>query len=486
MQVNKESKRVKIVSTIGPVSRSFEMLEKLFLAGVNVFRLNFSHSNYEEHTESYNNIRAVSKKYGVPLSILADMQGPKLRVGKFKNKKEFLELEQKFILDLNEELGDTTRVCLPHPEIFEALKEGDSLLIDDGKIRLQVEQCGANYAETIVKAAGYISDKKGVNFPSGILKLSPLTEKDLKDLDFALNLGVDYIGLSFVQLSPDVEQARELIKGRAKIISKIEKPSAVENITSIIEASDGIMVARGDLGVEIPTEEVPVVQKMIIRECRRQSKPVIVATQMLDSMTNAPIPTRAEASDVANAVYDGTDAVMLSGETTVGEFPVETVNVMANIISSVENDPLYWDVLKTSYDHIIKSYLEKNPKEKHVSIGRAISIAAKEIADAVDAKVIVAFSFQGTTAHRISHQRPRAKILCITDNPVLYNQLNLGWGITPLLVETVSSFSEIADLASSWLKTNNWVKIGEKFLVVAGVPVGLGGITNSIRVLEME
>lgn len=483
---NNDFRRVKIVSSIGPVSRSLEMIESLFLAGVNVFRLNFSHAKYDEHKESYDNIRAVSKKYNKPVAILADMQGPKLRVAKFENGKAQLEVGQKFILDSKDELGTNLRVKLPHPEIFASLKEGDQLLVDDGRLRLQVEKFGSDFAETKVMVGGQISDSKGVNYPSGVLKLSILPPKDLKDLEFALSLGVDYIGLSFVQLPSDVEFARGLIKGRAKIISKIEKPSAVEHIVEIIKVSDGIMVARGDLGVEIPTQDVPVAQKRIIRECRRQSKPVIVATQMMDSMTTAPIPTRAEASDVANAVYDGADAVMLSGETTVGLYPVETVATMSNIIRAVESDPLYWDVLDTSYRHILNTYLEKNPQDKLLTVGRSIVTNAKQIAKDIDAKVIVAFTSTGTTAARISHQRPNAKILAITDNPDLYPQLCLNWGVSPLLVDKVSTFSEIVDLATEWLKKNNWVQSADKVVVIAGVPVNVGGITNSIRIVEIE
>ena len=490
MQDNKQNmqnfRRVKIVSTLGPATKSFEMIEKLYHAGVNVFRLNFSHGSHDDHKETYNNIRAVSTKYNVPLAVLADMEGPKLRVGKFANGSEELIAGQSFRLDLNTELGSISRANLPHPQIFESLKKGDALLVDDGKIMLQVEKFGSDFAETTVVVGGTISNFKGVNFPSGILKLSPLTEKDLKDLDFSLSLGVDFIGLSFVQLPSNIEQAREIIKGRAKIISKIEKPSAIQHISEIINLSDGIMVARGDLGVEIPTEQVPVVQKMIIRECRRQSTPVIVATQMLDSMTFSPVPTRAEASDVANAVYDGTDAVMLSGETTVGKYPIETVATMSNIISQVEADPLYWDMLEMSFIDIAKNYESRNPDKKLLTTGRAIAMATKNIAETVDAKVIVAFSTHGTTVNRISHQRPTARILSITTNPNLYAQMCLNWGVTPFLVKDVATFTEIVEISSSWLKQKGWVKSKDKIIVVAGIPVNIGGITNSLRVIEIE
>ncbi len=487
MEKDNNLKRVKIVSTLGPATRDIEMIEKLYLEGVNVFRLNFSHGAYEEQKYGYDNVRAIANKYNVSLAVLADMQGPKLRVGKFKEDKVELICNQKFRLDLKDELGDNTRVKLPHPQIFEAVKEGDSLLVDDGKIRLEVESFDKDFIETKVVVGGTISNAKGVNFPSGVLKLSSLTEKDIKDLEFALSIGVDYIGLSFVQLPSDVEYARGLIKGRAKIISKIEKPSAIEHIEEIVRVSDAIMVARGDLGVEIPTEKVPVMQKLIITECRRQSKPVIVATQMLDSMTYAPIPTRAEASDVANAVYDGADAVMLSGETTVGLYPVETVRTMSNIIKCVEADSLYWEKLEISNESIIKPCLDKSQKENYMTIGRSVSIVAKQLSEVLEAKVVVAFSSSGVTANRISHQKPKAKMLTITDNPILYNQLALSWGMeTVLSSEKITSFSEIVEVATSWLQENKWVSKSDKIVVVAGVPVTVGGITNTIRVVEIE
>ena len=478
---NKLDRRVKIVSTIGPASRSVEVLERLILAGVNLFRLNFSHSEYYEHEEAYHHIRSLSKKLNKPIAILADMQGPKLRVGKFKNDKALLKAGQKFILDLNEELGNDKRVMLPHKEIFDALKGNDVLLVDDGKIRLEVENFGHDYAETKVIVGGYISNFKGVNFPSGILKLSPLTPKDLKDLDFALSLGVDFIGLSFVQLPGDIEQARDIIKGRAKIISKIEKPVALEHISDIIRLSDGIMVARGDLGVEIPVEKVPVVQKQIIRECRKLTRPVIVATQMLDSMTNLPVPTRAEASDVANAVFDGADAVMLSGETAIGLYPEETVKTMVSIIKNVEADRNYWDIIQRSYSEISKDVFV----DGSTRVGMSISSVAHEVSKLVGAKVIIAYSYNGTTINRISHQKPKANILGVTDNVDLLNQACLNWGVLSVYIEKARSFSEVADFATGWLEENGWVKKGDKIVMVASVPINEGGPCNSMRVIEI-
>lgn len=474
-------RKVKIVATVGPVSNSFEMLESLFLAGVNVFRLNFSHSTSEQHQDVYYNIRAISQKHSSPIGILADLQGPKLRVGKFINGSEKLVKGQSFVFDLDDTPGDNLRVNLPHQQIFDAVTEGDNLLIDDGRIKVQVKRCTKDVIETEVIVGGTVSNFKGVNFPSGVLKISSLTEKDLKDLQFALSLGVDYVALSFVQLASDIETAKDIIKGKAKIIAKIEKPSAVEHIEEIIKVSDGIMVARGDLGVEMPVEKVPRIQKNIIKLCRKHSKPVIVATQMLDSMTYAPVPTRAEASDVANAVYDGADAVMLSGETTVGEYPLEVVTTMSNIIECVESDDFYWQKFNVDYNELMKIN-----NSQDMTIGRSVSNAAKMMSDQLGVRVIVAFSFGGTTAARISQKRPESNILVITSNNSLYNQLTLFWGIRVVLVNELTSLTDIIDHGMYWLKEAGWVKVKDKIIVVGGVPLSIGGITNTIRVVEIE
>ncbi|MGV3279112.1 pyruvate kinase [Rickettsiales bacterium LUAb2] len=470
------SRRVKIVATVGPAIKPIEKLEEMFLAGVNVFRLNFSHGEHEEHAQTYNNIRKIQAKYNAPIAILADMQGPKLRVGKFKEDKATLVSGQSFRLDLNPDLGDNKRVNLPHPQIFEALSKNAELLVDDGKIRFKVDNYGKDYAEVTVVVGGVISNFKGVNFPSGVLKLSPLTEKDLRDLEFSLSLGVDYIGLSFVQLPEDLLQAREIIKDRAKIISKIEKPSAVLNIDKIIQYSDAIMVARGDLGVEIPTESVPTIQKRIIKLSRQYSKPVIVATQMLDSMVSSPMPTRAEASDVANAVYDGADAVMLSAETTVGQYPVESVKVMSNIIHNVEADEAYWIRLKNDYPTL----------NFPMDISEAVSLSAGNISNIVSAKVIVAFTTHGTTVDRVCRERVKAPCLAITTSKSLYYQMNLNWGVKPMLIDKVSVLSEVITIAKDWLIKEKYVTKGDKIVIVAGSPVGVAGLTNNIRVVEVE
>lgn len=477
--MNKNNKlidrRVKIVATIGPSSRTFEKLEELFLAGANVFRLNFSHSTHEEHEETFNNIKKVESKYEYPIAILADMQGPKLRVGKFANDKVVLESGQKFRFDLNKKPGDNCRVELPHPEIFQSLTKSSELLIDDGHLRLRVDNFGKDFAEATVIVGGEVSNFKGVNFPSGILKLASLTPKDLKDLEFALNLGVDYIGLSFVQVPENLLQAREIIKNRAKIISKIEKPAAVENIEGIVRNSDAIMVARGDLGVEMPTETVPIIQKQVVRLCRQLGKPVIIATQMLDSMIKNPIPTRAEASDVANAVYDGADAVMLSGETTVGKYPTEAVKVMDRIIKKVEEDHSYWERLDNDYPEF----------ELPFNVSEATSTSVGHISYIANAKYIVAFTTHGTTVNRICRERSKSMCLGVTSSQNIYHHMCLNWGVKPLLVSPIKAFSEVVTLAKEWLVKHNYVEKGDKVIIVAGSPVGVAGITNTIRVIEI-
>src|SRR5213595_3343078 len=334
-------RHAKIVATLGPASASTEMIRLLFLAGVDVFRLNFSHGTHEQHRERLAQIRAVEQEVERPIGVLADIQGPKLRVGTFAAGPVMLKVGSSFRLDLIDEPGDVMRAYLPHPEIFAALKPGANLLLDDGKLRLQVKKSGRDFAETEVVVGGALSERKGVNVPDVVLPLSALTQKDRRDLEFALDLGVEWLALSFVQRPQDLDEARALTRGRAGIMTKLEKPSAVEALDAIVEKSDAVMVARGDLGVELPAEKVPAIQRRAVRACRRQGKPVIVATQMLESMISSPVPTRAEASDVATAIYHGADAVMLSAESASGKFPVEAVSIMDRILVEVDADPHY-------------------------------------------------------------------------------------------------------------------------------------------------
>ncbi|MFV0431003.1 MAG: pyruvate kinase [Alphaproteobacteria bacterium] len=467
-------RKVKIIATLGPETESLEDIERLFLAGTDVFRLNFSHADHETHKGRYDNIRKVEEKYQQPIAILADLQGPKLRVGTFANEKELLKEGETFRLDLVDKPGDATRAYLPHPQIFEAMEKGTELLVDDGKVKLVVTDFGKDWADTRVEVGGFISDRKGVNVPNAVLKISALTEKDRKDLDFALSLGVDWIALSFVQRAEDVAEAREIIGDRAWIISKLEKPSAIENLHAIVELTDACMVARGDLGVEIPAEQVPAIQKRVIRACRKAGKPVVVATQMLDSMINTPTPTRAEASDVANAVYDGADAVMLSGETTIGKYPFITVEMMSKIIKQVESDP-YYEKLARLLD-----------QEAETTIGDAVAAASTRISHILGSRAIVSFTDTGSTTLRVARERPRTRIVSASTRLETARRLNLVWGVTPVTCELVDSFSAIVEQGLDITKEKDITVKGDKIVVVAGVPIGTPGSTNSLRIVEVE
>ncbi len=472
MQLNR---KVKIVSTIGPRTSNLESIESLMLAGVNVFRLNFSHGEHETHKQNLEFIRSLQKKYNSSVAIVADLQGPKLRVGRFKDDGVMLQKGQKFILDDKDELGDETRVKLPHPELFASMKVGDHLLVDDGKIKLRVEAIDGFKATTEVVVAGKISNSKGVNYPDGVLDIDSLTPKDLRDLEFALSINVDYVALSFVQRAADVVKAKEIVNKRAKIISKLEKPSVVDELEAIIQESDAIMIARGDLGVELPPQQVPVLQKRIINVSRRLAKPVIVATQMLESMISSPVATRAEASDVANAVYDGADAIMLSAETAVGQYPIEAVTTMVSIIRSVEKDEYY-------RDNLINTYSENNES----SASSAISYSAAKIALKSHAKALVCFTSLGTTAERIARERKDVRIFAFTPEDRVYNQLSLVWGVQPLKAPVeLESFSLMIDKAKSYLLERKVVEKGDTIVIVAGIPLAQHGLTNTIRIVEV-
>ena len=406
----------KIVATIGPATESEDRIADLFKAGVDVFRLNFSHATHEEQKLRIEAIRRVEKRFDSNIAILADLQGPKLRVGVFADREVRLHAGAKFRLDLSDVPGDENRVPLPHPEIFAALEPDTDLLLDDGKVRLRVESCGPDFAETRVITGGKISNHKGVNVPQAIMNVSPLTPKDRADLDFALANNVDWIALSFVQRPEDLIEARRLIQDKCGILAKLEKPSAIDSLEKIVDLSDAIMVARGDLGVEIPAEDVPPLQKAIIRACRRTGTPVVVATQMLDSMVKAPTPTRAEASDVATAVYDGVDAVMLSAESAVGDYPVESVQMMDRIIRRVERDPLYSGIMRAD------TYTGGS------ATADAITAAARQSANAMQAAAIVTFTASGSTTLRAARERPEVPILSLTPDKRIARKLAIAWG----------------------------------------------------------
>ncbi|WP_208353724.1 pyruvate kinase [Pseudaestuariivita rosea] len=468
-------RNVKIVATLGPASNDYEMIRALHEAGADVFRLNMSHGDHDEIRARHEIIRQVEKDLGSPIAILADLQGPKLRVGTFLNGAEDLEVDAKFRLDLVDKPGDSDRVTLPHPEIFEALEPGATLLVNDGKIRLRVEDCGKDYADCIVVAGGIISDRKGVNVPDVVLPLAALSEKDLRDLEFVCQLGVDWLALSFVQRARDVEQARDLAKGRAAILSKIEKPTAVKSFDEILAASDGIMVARGDLGVELPVQNVPPIQKQLVRKCRAAAKPVIVATQMLESMIESPMPTRAEVSDVATAIYEGADAIMLSAESAAGSFPIEAVTTMNNVAVEVEGDPTYRDIIEASRS------------AKRTTVPDGIVAAAREIAETTDVKAICCFTQSGTTAILTSREKPRVPIIAITPLVGTARRLCLSWGINCVLSSgDVTRFKMAVVSAARAARTEGYASETDQIVVTAGVPFNVQGTTNILRVAPCE
>lgn len=464
----------KIVCTLGPATSSEKMIKALAKAGANVFRLNFSHGDYERHAENFQIIRQMSREQKSPYGILCDLQGPKLRVGKFKKDKVRLIPGQKFRMDMSEKLGDETRVSLMHPEIFKALKKDMSLLLNDGQIQLNVDDFGPNYVNTTVEVGGILSNHKGVNVPDVILPISALTEKDLKDLDFALKLGADWICLSFVQKPEDVKMAREIIGNKAGIIVKIEKPSALQYLKEIIELADGVMVARGDLGVECPIETVPAIQKRIIETCRAAGKPVIVATQMLESMILSPVPTRAEVSDVATAVYDGADAVMLSAETAMGEYPIKAVSMMKKIIT------------KTSQDIHYINDMEKSTMPPDKTVASAITSAIRQIIKVLDKPAcIVSYSVSGKTTLRTARERPLLPIISMTTTEAIANRMALVWGVRSVVVPTLEDLTDVIPVAVNYVKEAGYAKPDDEIIITAGIPFATHGNTNLIHIAKV-
>ena len=464
---------MKIVATVGPASSSPEGLEELFRTGADVFRLNFSHGTQDQHAEVMERIRRVEKKTGRPIGVLADLQGPKLRVGRFAGGAVALQWGRTLRLDLQERPGDSQRVQLPHPEIMAAASPGSVLLLDDGKIRLEVTRQTPEFLETRVVVGGRLSDHKGVNLPGLTLPIPALTTKDRSDLEFALKIGCDWIALSFVQRPEDVSEARALIGDRAALLSKIEKPGALQSIDEVLRLSDAIMVARGDLGVELPAEDVPLIQKRLIRAAHRHGRPVVVATQMMESMIENPTPTRAEASDVATAVFDGADAVMLSAESATGKYPVETVRMMDRIIARTEED-----------DELKAARAAMRPTPEH-SAEDAICAAARQVAETIEAKAICAFSLTGRTATRVARERPSPPILGLTPRLETARRLALVWGVHALLSETTHTMTETVAQAAALALKSGFAKRREEVVVVAGVPFGQSGGTNSLRVTKV-
>ena len=466
-------RNAKIIATLGPASSDHKTIRALFEAGADVFRFNFSHGTHADHQERYRIVRDVERELGRPIAILADMQGPKLRIGTFTNDKIMLEVGAEFILDRDETSGTSERVYLPHPELFDAICEGQSLLLDDGKLRLQVIACDQKQIRTHVVTGGALSNRKGVNVPDAILPIPVLTEKDKRDLAFALSLGVEWIALSFVQRPEDLTEARALIAGRAGLMTKLEKPQALEHLDEIVRLSDAVMVARGDLGVELPPERVPGVQKRILRACRLHGKPSIVATQMLESMIFAPMPTRAEASDVASAIYDGTDAVMLSAESASGAFPVEAVSIMSRIICEVERDPLYRNLIDAQHEGPLPTR------------GDAICAALRSVTQIIGAVATVTYTTSGHTSLRAARERPMAPILSITPRLTTARQLALAWGVHSTVSPDITNVDEMVSAACDIAQQEGFAQPGDQIAIAAGMPFGESGTTNLLRIAEV-
>ena len=464
------NKKVKILATLGPAIKTQDDIRQLVEAGVNLFRLNFSHGEHADHAQRYDWVREVEQRLNTPIGILMDLQGPKLRVGRFAEGKVELVRGQTLRLDLDDTPGDAQRVNLPHPEIIAALQPGMSLLLDDGRLRLRVTAKEPTAVITEVIAGGELSDRKGVNVPEAVLQLSPLTEKDRRDLAFGLELGVDWVALSFVQRPEDIVEARELIGDKALLMAKIEKPSAVTHLKEIAELCDAIMVARGDLGVEVPAENVPRIQKDIIRVCRQLGRPVVVATQMLESMRFSPAPTRAEVTDVANAVAEGADAVMLSAETASGDYPLEAVQMMSKIIRQVENGPDF------------QAQLDVGRPQAEATASDAISCAIRRISSILPVAALVNYTESGASSLRASRERPKAPILSLTPSLNTARRLSVAWGVYSVVNQRLGKVEEVTSTALEIAQARGMAQRGDTLVITAGEPFGQPGSTNSLRI----
>jgi len=467
----KRLRKVKILATLGPASSDEETIMKLHEAGADIFRINMSHASHDLMRELVRRIRNVEERCGRPIGILADLQGPKLRVGKFADTAVELIPGQTFTLDSDDTPGDVRRVFLPHPEIFEAVKPGDRLLIDDGRLQLKAEACDDHSIQCVVVSGTKISDRKGVSLPDSTLAVGALTPKDHKDLDAVLATdNIDWVALSFIQRPEDLAEVRKVARGRVALMAKIEKPQAIERIDEIIELSDALMVARGDLGVELPLEAVPGLQKQMIRLCRKAGKPVIVATQMLESMISAPVPTRAEVSDVATAVFEGADAVMLSAESAAGEYPVEAVATMESIAREVEQDPNYSGIIHA-----------QRP-EPEATGADAISLAARQIAETLHLCAIVCFTSSGTTGLRASRERPEMPIIALSPVVQTARRLSVVWGLHCVVSQDAEDLDDVVDIACRVTFVEGFGNPGDRVIISAGVPFGTPGATNMLRI----
>ncbi|GEP11366.1 pyruvate kinase [Methylobacterium gnaphalii] len=469
----KRARRTKIVATLGPASDTPEMIAKLFHAGADVFRLNMSHLAREKLPEKVEVIRTIEREAKRPIAILVDLQGPKLRLGTFAEGSAQIEQGATFVLDSDPTLGDVNRVYLPHPEILAAVEPGHAVIIDDGKLRLQVTEVSEGRAVTRVDVGGRISNRKGVSLPHTVLPVPAMTDKDRADLEAGLAAGADWIAVSFVQRPEDIAEVKAIAAGRALIMAKIEKPQALTRLDEIIEVSDGIMVARGDLGVEMPLEQVPGVQKRITRGARRLGKPVVVATQMLESMITAPVPTRAEVSDVATAVYEGADAVMLSAESAAGAYPVEAILMMSRIAEQVERDALYWTILTAQRS------------EPEATDSDAIAAATHQIVEALNLRAVMAWTSSGSTVQRLARSRPNASIIALTPKRETARRLAMVWGTHPIVTKDASDVDDMAFRAAKFAIREEFAAVGDQVIVVAGVPFGSPGATNMVRIAHV-
>jgi len=468
------ARNTKIIATLGPASSDPETIEKLFFGGVDVFRLNFSHQTHEDHKKCFDIIRALEKRVGHPIGIMQDLQGPKIRIASFKGEGVTLKQGQTFKFMLDEVSGDETHVHLPHPELFKVLEPGHHLLLDDGRVKVRITENDGKVLTSTVIVPGQLSDHKGVNIPDVVLPVSALTAKDIIDLEYGLKLGVDWVALSFVQTVEDIELAHKHIRGRASVLAKLEKPQAIENLDDIIQRVDAVLVARGDLGVEMLPEAVPTVQKNVVYTARTVGKPVVVATQMLDSMVEAPIPTRAEASDVANAVYEGADAVMLSAESATGNYPLQSVAMMDRIIKQVEKDRFYSKSLEAS-----------RPLSDHTTT-QAITHAACNVVKSINAAAIVTFTLSGSTSLKAAKERPLAPIIGITPSSETARKLALVWGIYPKVSQEIDSFEAMVKVAKQSALKEGFASQGESLVITSGEPFGVTGSTNVLRIVQID
>jgi pyruvate kinase len=470
----RRQRQTKIVATLGPASSSESMIEQLFLTGVDVFRINMSHTKHDTMREYVAMIRRVEAKVGRPISILADLQGPKLRLGTFKEGKVLLVNGQNLILDRNPEPGDATRVYVPHPEVMDALEPGHAILIDDGKVKIIVRSVTPTHAVAEVVVAGHISDRKGISLPDTTIPVSAMTPKDYSDAEAVVATGVDWVALSFVQRPEDIADLKKITRDKAAVLAKVEKPQAVKRMAEIIEVSDAIMVARGDLGVEMPVEEVPGIQKQLTYLCRRAGKPVIVATQMLESMISSPVPTRAEVSDVATAVFDGADAVMLSAETAAGQFPLESVRTMSRVAETVERDPTY------------RATINAQRGEVPTSGPDSIASAARDMSENMEVGAIVCWTSSGASARRVARERPRSLVMALSPSQDVARRLALVWGVHPIVTEDARDVDDMATRACEFAQRDDFAKAGQKIVVVAGIPFGTPGATNMMRIATIQ